>query len=62
MFTSNAAHYTVPLRGLGRLREEVEPSETTPTSPDGAVAKPLANGLVGVGFTSWYRLQHRAGF
>ena len=31
-------------------------------SPDGAVAKSLANGLVGTGFVSRYRLQPRAGF
>ena len=32
------------------------------TGPDGAVVKPSANGLVGTVFTSWYRLQLRAGF
>ena len=32
------------------------------TGPDGAVAKTSANMLVGTGFTSRYRLQHRAGF
>ena len=32
------------------------------TNPDGAVAKPSANGLVGIGFPSQYQLQHRAGF
>ena len=32
------------------------------TGPDGAVAMSTANGLVGTGFTSWYRLQPRAGF
>ena len=31
-------------------------------SPDCAVTKSLDNGLVGTGFTSQYRLQHRAGF
>ena len=30
--------------------------------PDGTVAMSLANGLVGTGFTSQYRLQPRAGF
>ena len=29
--------------------------------PDGAVANSSANGLVGTGFASWYRLQHRTG-
>ena len=32
------------------------------TGPDGAVGKSKANGLVGTGFTSQYRLQLRAGF
>ena len=32
------------------------------TGPDGVVAMPLANGLVGTGFASRYRFQHRAGF
>ena len=32
------------------------------TGPDGAVVMSLANGLVGTGFASWYRLQPRAGF
>ena len=32
------------------------------TSPDGAVAISSANGMVGTGFTSRYRLQPRAGF
>ena len=31
------------------------------TSPDGAVAMSLANGLVGTGIASRYRLQPRAG-
>ena len=32
------------------------------TGPDGAVAMSSANGLVGTGFVSRYRLQPRAGF
>ena len=32
------------------------------TGPDGAVDMSLANGLVGTGFVSRYRLQPRAGF
>ena len=32
------------------------------TGPDGAVANSLANGLVGTGIASQYRLQPRAGF
>ena len=32
------------------------------TGLDGAVATSSANGLVGTGFTSQYRLQQRAGF
>ena len=32
------------------------------TGPDGAVAVSSANGLVGTGFASRYRLQPRAGF
>ena len=32
------------------------------TSPDGAVAKSNANGLVGTGFTSWYHFQSRVVF
>ena len=32
------------------------------TDPDGAVATSSANGLVGTGFASWYRLQLRADF
>ena len=32
------------------------------TCPDGAVAMLSANGLVGTGFASQYRLQSRAGF
>ena len=34
----------------------------TLTSSDGAVAMLMANGLVGTGFASRYRLQPRAGF
>ena len=30
--------------------------------PDSAVAMSSANGLVGTGFSSWYRFQPRAGF
>ena len=37
-------------------------SAPSPTGPDGAVAMSSANGLVGTGFTSRYRLQPRAGF
>ena len=32
------------------------------TGPNGAVVMSSANGLVGTGFASWYRLQPRAGF
>ena len=32
------------------------------TGPDGAVVMSLANGMVGTGFASRYRLQPRAGF
>ena len=32
------------------------------TGPDGAVAMSSANGLIGTGFASRYRLQHREGF
>ena len=32
------------------------------TSPDDAVVMSSANGLVGTGFASWYRLQPRARF
>ena len=32
------------------------------TGPDGAVVMSSANGLVGTGFASRYRLQPRAGF
>ena len=32
------------------------------TVPDGVVAKSSANELVGTGFASRYRLQHRPGF
>ena len=32
------------------------------TGPDGAVATPSANGLVGTGFASQYQFQLRAGF
>ena len=32
------------------------------TGPDGAVVMSSANGLVGTGFVSQYRLQPRAGF
>ena len=32
------------------------------TGPDGAAVMSSANGLVGVGFASRYRLQPRAGF
>ena len=32
------------------------------SGPDGAVAKSTANGVVGIGFVSRYRLQPKAGF
>ena len=32
------------------------------TGPDDTVAMSLANGLVGSGFASWYRLHPKAGF
>ena len=51
--------YSKTLIHLGRYKEE---NLLARTGPNGAVAMSLANGLVGTGFTSQYRLQPRTGF
>ena len=50
---------------ISRLRDgacKISLSANRNTGPDSAVAMPSANGFVGTGFASRYRLQSRAGF
>ena len=56
-FLRNPSYHTLRI-----ILEKGRPSNPVVNDPDDAVVMSSANGLVGTGFASWYRLQPRAGF